>query len=550
MKCIDTAPHEFAANLVYSEYDLDPYFGCDSVVKQVGGSTGFMDFERRGEKWQARLRYESSNILPPTGGLLPSGRSFDLEEVREFRLRVRRHPEEDGAGEQKIDAHLAPRWSGMEGENGAGDRVSISVPDELEEGINVRVQSSNIEFERVVTLVRRGFETTGINGWYFERPSELSNIQDAERYVRVHTDESGPIHARDGPLARMGHLLESDRQGYRKTVQNDTDQRGRTLPGYYHTVTFGQRRVREAWPHHDLPREIKHYYAREALSKSKDEPLRHPKLGVSYQTSRWDETLRLSELEKMNEELDEAVISVLRAAGLCTHATDQYVSDAYFEAELRELEEIAELDLDQIQHEQENVVIRFLADGGFSPVEEEAVATLLADGGEVSPQKIALENGRHVDSVRRALRRIDGLLERSYGKVALRSSHIAGMVHGAIQEARDSVTRALRAAGTATRAVKRGLDEKTSSFLAWAEANGIDHKGSARDARLELRMGEFSSSDEAYKQVAIGFKKWLEAGRDESRFRGGRATFTHSLKGNTRTYPIHQILGSDRVKGV
>jgi ribosomal protein L15 len=148
---------------------------------------------------------------------------------------------------------------------------------------------------------------------------------------------------------------------------------------------------------------VKHYYAREALSKSKDEPLRHPKLGVSYQTSRWDETLRFHELEQLNDELDEAVISVLRDAGLCTHAADQFVSDAYFEAKVRDRPEVAELDLDQIQHEQENVVIRFLADGGFSPVEEEAVATLLADGGEVSPSHIADKNGRNVDSVRRAL---------------------------------------------------------------------------------------------------------------------------------------------------
>jgi hypothetical protein len=542
MKCIETAPHEFTANLIFSSHDLDPYFGCDSVVKQVGGSTGFMDFERGAEKWQARLRYESSNICPPVGGILPSGRSFDLEEVREYRLRVRRHPDEDGAGEQKIDAHLAPRWDGMEGEKRNGDRVSITVPGELEEGINVRAQSSNIEFERVATLVRRGFETVGVNGWYFENPSPLSNIQDAERYVRVHTDESGPIHARTGPIARMGHLLESDREGYRELKQNDTDNHGRTLPGFYHTSTFGPRRVREAWPHHNLPREVKHYYAREALSKSKDEPLRHPKLGVSYQVSRWDETLRFDDLETLNEELDEAVISVLEAAGLCLHGTDQFVSDAYFSAELRDREEIPTLDLDQIEHEQENVVIRFLADGGFSPVEEEAVATLLADGGQVSPTQIADKNGRHVGSVRRALRRIDGLLERSYGKVALRSSHIAGMVHGAIQEARESVSRALRAAGTATRAVKRGLDEKTSSFMAWAEAHGVDFKGSARDARLELRMGSFSSSSQAYDQILNGFEKWKGAGRDEERYRTGKARFYNESIDSTVTLDIFRVL--------
>jgi len=48
----------------------------------------------------------------------------------------------------------------------------------------------------------------------------------------------------------------------------------------------------EAWPEHDLPKEVKHYYAREAFQADPDDPLAHPKLGASYQVSRWDDTLR------------------------------------------------------------------------------------------------------------------------------------------------------------------------------------------------------------------------------------------------------------------
>ena len=103
MKCIETVPHEFTSNYIFPKHDLKPFFGADAVVKQSGGSTGFIEFEHAGERWQARLRAESSNILPPTGGLLPSGRSFDIEEVKEYRLKVRRHPEEDPVGEQKVD---------------------------------------------------------------------------------------------------------------------------------------------------------------------------------------------------------------------------------------------------------------------------------------------------------------------------------------------------------------------------------------------------------------------------------------------------------------
>ncbi|WP_449404849.1 DUF7845 domain-containing protein [Halogeometricum pallidum] len=39
-------------------------------------------------------------------------------------------------------------------------------------------------------------------------------------------------------------------------------------------------------PPHRLMVEVKHYYAREGRSKSKDDHFRHPTIGVSYQISR------------------------------------------------------------------------------------------------------------------------------------------------------------------------------------------------------------------------------------------------------------------------
>jgi hypothetical protein len=90
--------------------------------------------------------------------------------------------------------------------------------------------------------------------------------------------------------------------------------------------------------------------------------------------------------------------------------------------------------------------------------------------------------------------------------------------------------------------VKRGLDEKTSSFLAWAEANGIDHRGDTRTARLELRMGSFSSSRQAYQTLAIGFRKWCDAGRDEERYRTAKATFHNEWKDSKRTVDVWRAL--------
>lgn len=239
MKTVTLAPHGFHANLLYNDDGLLPFFACDSQVKQAGGSKEAR-FEHDGNQWRPRLSYQSSNLVHP-GRRTPFGTDWQLEEMREYRLKIFRDPIEDEAGQQSFTAHVAPRWEGMKGERDDGSKVDIPVPDGFGEGINVRVKGSNIAFKRYVPLLTAGASALGINGRYFEEPNLMSNIQDAERYVRVHRDKSGPVHSRDGPIASMGHLLEDDRRGYRKVVQNDDTQRGRKLPGYYHTVTLGPR---------------------------------------------------------------------------------------------------------------------------------------------------------------------------------------------------------------------------------------------------------------------------------------------------------------------
>ena len=238
--------------------------------------------------------------------------------MREFRLKVARHGEEDPIGEQSFNVHIAPRWQGMKVEKSDGTVLDYSVPDGIHEAINVKLQGSNISFHRYLPLIQSAALAVGIRGDYFEEPHQYSNVQDASRELRVHKDASGPIHARDGPIASMGHLLESDRQGYRKTVQNDDDNNGRNRPGFYHTVTLGPRRIREAFPDHSLPKEIKHYYAKNAVSQGDDSPLAHPKLCVSYQVKRWDGKLGVTpdELNQLERELDQTVLSILADAGL------------------------------------------------------------------------------------------------------------------------------------------------------------------------------------------------------------------------------------------
>ena len=510
MKAVETAPHEYMANYVYS--GLGAWFGAARLVDANGGRRG--SFTLDGEKWRVTLSYQESGLAPPDGGETPDGTRVDFDTLREFRLNA---VADDGVGERKVKALIQPRWRGLESEEGQ----SVARPMwDLGDAVNVRVNASNVEFNQVESIIQRAAGAVTLDPMYFEsRNDEYSVVIDAARYIRLDRDVSGPIHAREGPLARMGHLLESDRSGYRKVVQDDTER-----AGYYHTVTLGPKRIRECFPDHGIPKEFKHYYARNAESLPDNHPLAHPKVEASYQSSRWDETLRPVDHAEIADELEEAILATLNESGLPTQPLDDdgpsggrtFVEDAYFEAETVDRSRVLPLNLERVESDQRNVVVRQLADG-LSPVEWDSLKTLVADGGDVSPAEIADDHDWHPDSVRRGLRRIEDMVVREQGSVALRSHYVAEQVVEALDAAREGVRNAMSTAANAVQNAEReSLDERTDELIAFCQANGIHID--EREAHLRVRMGNLA--DESWSELVTRLKRyWVGAGRDPERLK-------------------------------
>lgn len=534
-RIVDPQCHEFTANLNYNDDGLKPWLAADRRVKDGDGSITIQnaDLDTLEDSAEVKLSYQPSNLQPPERGETLAGTRVDHETVREFRINIKAN---DGLGERKVNYHIRPRWANLEAETNDGRTVEIPVPDELAnnhtDAVSIRASGSNIPFDQYDDLLAEAADELGIRSDYFDDPHPTSNIQDAARYVRIHKDESGPIHARSGPLVGLSHVLENDRQGYRKLVQNDDDEQGRNAPGYYHTATLGPDRIQEVWPNHTLPAEVKHYLKRDALDRPTSDPLRHPKLEAAYQVSRTDETLRYDDdgIQQVSKELDEILYSVLADAGISLRGGDgsPYVADHYFADENAHTDaSIVSLDLAQVRHEQENVVVKHLADG-LSPVEQEALGTLVTDGGQVSPDEIAETNERNRDVVYRALDRMDDLVDREYGRVSLRSTYVAELVHESIKHAKDAVQRATSATAEALEAADRNLDERTSAFIAWAEKYDITY--TEKDDSVKVNVGEVDADSQREARSRVkemlreGLDLWKDMNRDEATYRAGQWT--------------------------
>jgi hypothetical protein len=548
-RIVEPAHHEFEVNLNYTSHGLKPWIAADSVVKEYDGGTTLeaVDLPSLEDTADVSIRYQDgSGLLPPDGGETPAGTEISHETIKEYRIHVAAN---DGMGSLKeIDYHIRPRWYDQKARKNDGDVVTLPNPltSPQTDGVSVRANGSNVVFEKYDQLLREAADALGINSWYFgDGPfdvHETSNVQDAARYVRVHESASGPIHARDGPLVGLAHVLENDRDGYRKLVQNDSDERDVQKPGFYHTATLGPERVREVWPNHQLPVELKHYYKKDYYDRN--DGLAHPKLEAAYQTSRTDETLRYDAetVDQIRRELDECVYAVLADAGLDLRGGEgsPYVADEIFTADNAMTDAaIVSLDLSEIRHEQEAVVYKqLLKNGGMSPVEQEIAEYLVTDGGEVSPQEMADENDRNIDSVYRALDRMRDLVNHEYGSVSLESTYLAELVTDAIQQAESAVSRATDATAQALEAADRNLDERTSAFVAFAAKHDLNY--TERDDAVSLKIGEIdpdvrdgprdtprpSEAVKAARRKATeilreGRELWDDMNKDETKYRAG-----------------------------
>jgi len=240
----------------------------------------------------------------------------------------------------------------------------------------------------------------------------------------------------------------------------------------------------------------------------------------------------LDELDELIYELDQTLHSILNDSELALQDGDgsgPFREDDYFQADDVQYpdDHIISLDLTEIRQEQESIVIRHLADGGFSPVEWESLQALVSDGGTLSSGDIADTTGRHVDSVRRALDRLGDMVEKEYGRVSLRSNHIADLVHDAVKEAKESTRRAVEAGAKAIQASRRGVDEATSALVAWAANWDVDLSAGEY---VEIDFGKMDIDDLSEARAEIrqilreGLDRWEAAGKDTSRYMGGSFT--------------------------
>lgn len=504
--------HEFKA---YAKYDvgLDVYYGLNSLQKEHDFAeegrveTSFHDAD--GKQWAVWFSFKSSGLEAWDNP------EFRIQNVREYKIKI--HParfDEHDEAVEKATFTVSPRWPNIESE---GDAADPSNPHGIL-GIQTTFDGSNIKFERYPRLFQRSLKALrGEQGKHYASPTFIpaddvapenvhhsTNVTDAELYVRVQDEETGKVYAIDGPIHRISMLLAGDREGYAKSVRDDTK-----CEGYYHVATIGHRRAAEIVGGHSLGKEIKHYHVKNPSAVEGDGELEHPKIGVALQNSVTDETIYWDDLDRLERELDEVLLNVLDWADLPLRPDGQiYVDDAVFDVTgERRFRKLVDNPLPRIEQEQDQQVLSFV--NSANETDQAIVETLVTDGGQISPSELADGLGRHIDTIYRALDRLGEIVDHEYGEVRLASKHVGQKVVGFLDGVREGVSSSLdEVADQLMRAEQ--VDNGESAWSRWRNLYGVElEDDEGADGRDLLRMGyKPSDKSEAHDLLRAGARYW------------------------------------------
>ncbi|WP_455429326.1 DUF7845 domain-containing protein [Haloarcula sediminis] len=524
LKC---APHEGDVRFTIGvhpdptvqNHGLAPYFAMHSLMKDWGDKwktcgKPTRDIEFRGQQWATAFDYSKSGLDPWNNP------SFEIQEVREFQFyfvaKDSPHYSGEPADQDKRvkggTITVRPRWPNL-----TADGNPVSVPQYGGPYIDVQVQASNISHGEYLTLVQRVMDAYRISSRYFDQPHPDSHINDLAYYVRLYRDASGPLFAPDGPIARCHTLIQGDRSGYRKHVEDNTK-----LPGYYVTATVEDEKANELIRGHRLGKELKHYYPNHPEKYEPDDAPYHPKFEVSYQTSRTDDTVRWDDLDDARREIEETILNCLVWTGIATTAeSSEFVDfDPYWSVEdTTEARKFVQCPLPKIEDEQEHRVMQLWGD--MTDADRDVTELLLTDGGKVSPQAAAEKTGYTYRTVRTVVDRLEGLVRHTYGKLELESKKVQQELLKRVRAAGDRFQQEI---GSTTMELADAAEERTRSRWARVRREYAVSEVEADDCRKLLKVGytpaDFAEAKEILREI--------------------RTAYTESVSPNT--YGIHVVV--------
>lgn len=543
--CVEPRVHAFGAHLLFSQPDvsqnghpgsLSPY---DAIVSQyeptIADDIGSFVFD--GEFWEInpeKTRYWSGGIAAP---------ARPYETFNEYQIGVRA---QDGLGERKATFQFRP--SVPDARTADGERID-SMPEDLPYGIRVQANSSNLEPDEVIPLLRRLADELNINEHYFrdECRHEFSNAYQMEMYLRLDRDAGEQHIAGKGAVLDQLALFGSNHRG-KGEYKWDNEK----VIGHRNAVSLDAgtwKKLTEK--RHSVGKTAKYYhpeFARSEETSAEDDPLSDPKLELQWSKEYsdiasvpWDDPDAF-DVEALRTELDESLVNVLLWAGLPTRADPRiYTADHYFEVTESERDlDLVENKMPSVQDGEEEQAVAHFARGDASEGER-SVLTALADGGDgADVENLAEMSDTSRSTVYRAAEKFDDLVEVANAKMSFEDEVIREKFQDLLNTFEDVTDWVVGGVRQLASAETETIDQD-SSLARWARRHGVSITESVDGMVVDLG-GRPLSRVELVKLIRAGVDAAEETGSMAyRRFISGEFSYTEKGKGRrTGQRPINR----------
>ncbi|OTF10610.1 hypothetical protein [Halorubrum sp. SD612] len=541
IECVEPRVHAFGAHLLFSQPDtrqnghpgsLSPY---DAIVSQyeptIADDIGSFVFD--GELWE--INPDKTNYW--SGGIAAPSRPY--ETFNEYQIAVRA---QDGLGERKASFQFRP--SVPDARTADGERIG-SMPEDLPYGLRVQSNSSNLEPDEVIPLLRRLAEELDISTHYFrdECVHEHSNAYQMEMYLRLDRGAGEQHVAGQGAVLDQLALFGSNNRG-KGEYKWDNEK----VIGHRNAVALDESTWKKLTEKpNGVGKLVKYYhpeFARSEETSSADDPLSDPKLELQWSKDYSDRaSVPWSEegafdVEALRTELDESLVNVLLWAGLPTRADPRiYTADHYFEATESERDlDLVENKMPSVQEGEEQQAVAHFARGDATESERSVLAALTDGGDGADVEQLAELSDTSRSTVYRAAEKFDDLVEVANAKMSFEDSLIREKFQDLLntfEDITDWVVGGVRQLASA----ETEMIDQDSALARWARRHGISitesvdgmvvDLGGQPLSRVELvkliRAGVDAAEDTgsmAYRKFISGEFSWTE--KEEGRRTGQR----------------------------
>lgn len=470
--------HKLQMQLCFAEHGLQPYWGLTHCYEPEHDEE-LDSFEAVGETWEIETsKHWQGGIAHPDDG-------YGLNEYH-YQIVA-----DDPVGDRDVTLQFKPGYPNAT-HHETGDPIQ-GLPDDLPNCIRINWQSTNLEFDQVLPVLRSFADHIDLDPDYFHDVHDWSRITSFETYFRLDVFQAENKLTGDGgllqDLAQFGSS-EGDKGEYKWDHEE--------IQGHYEAVALDDGIWSMLIPDQIFGKRAKCYHPQNPRTDpDPDDPLSHPKLELQYWSDGSDGNHpSYDEFQDIMSEFQQTAGNICNWAGLPLDLNGEtYIEDEYYTPELTDdTYEVYANPIPGLREEFVSTSQTELVRPDITETEWDVIEAI-ADGGQQHYHEVSNDADCSSSTVYRALRKLN-ILESDNGNIRFLNDVVREEVRGVVdrfKSLKDRLETSIRDIVQSASPLSNADD--TSALERWMASHGVLIRDESDGLHFEFKDRSYSQNE-------------------------------------------------------